>query len=54
MDKKGEKKEDVLKLTTLHGNIREWMPHLSTPSPVAMETGCKGNNLEEVASSMYV
>lgn len=41
--------EDVLKLTTLHSNIREWMLHLGTPPPVAMETGSKSNNGEAAA-----
>lgn len=34
--------EDVLKLTTLHGNIREWMLHLSTPPACCHGDGLQG------------
>ena len=33
--------EDMLKLTTLHGNIRGWMLHLSTPPAC-----CHGDRLQ--------
>lgn len=35
-------REDVLKLTTLHGNIRGWILHISTPSAC-----CHGDWLQE-------